>query len=506
MVRLVFRLYTQVRRTICIARSLWPPPEFLWLRPPPGIVHHLSVPAGMLTLEPFSEDLGRSTVQPARGSRQSASFAPFYGFGRPLTRTHMSDSLVRVSRRVEWGARWPTPRAPAGATRARPRRSKATSSGHRDDDPLGGIIRPAWSPLGLRCRSTPRSRRADARRPAIMTEAHRRPHPLPSPTISSTFDSLFSKSFSSFLKAFDGIYRLYLGCIPKQPDSPTTPAARQGPGTTGCHPLWPHSMGLAPSVAEDASADYTNGRKAADSHTGLFPFAATRGILRCSHLTWGRIRARPPGHGGNCRQGSFFRARASTRLRATQGQGGRSHHCRAGRPLGAKCFSANLARGGQDDHLLAPTTHRRTRPPGGSRARGYRLPFGRVGPPRPSFLSFAWHRSPESGCSWCSPPTAAGSLTLSPPGAGSLTLVAGIRRALRLAAPAAAGGIVVQLARWVAPLRESTMILPQVHLRKPLLRLLLPLNDKVQWTSRNASGGRTANAAADPTLHRPFNR
>ncbi|KAL0641423.1 hypothetical protein Bca4012_103625 [Brassica carinata] len=40
--------------------SLRPPPEFLWLRPP-GIVHHLSVPTGMLTLEPFSEDQGRSS-------------------------------------------------------------------------------------------------------------------------------------------------------------------------------------------------------------------------------------------------------------------------------------------------------------------------------------------------------------------------------------------------------------------------------------------------------------
>ncbi|KAL0697220.1 hypothetical protein Bca4012_064400 [Brassica carinata] len=35
--------------------------SFLWLRPP-GIVHHLSVPTGMLTLEPFSEDQGRSVV------------------------------------------------------------------------------------------------------------------------------------------------------------------------------------------------------------------------------------------------------------------------------------------------------------------------------------------------------------------------------------------------------------------------------------------------------------
>ncbi|KAI7988764.1 hypothetical protein LOK49_LG13G00030 [Camellia lanceoleosa] len=44
----------------------------------------------MLALEPFSEDQGRSTVQPARGiPSKSASFA-LYGFTfRLLTRTHV---------------------------------------------------------------------------------------------------------------------------------------------------------------------------------------------------------------------------------------------------------------------------------------------------------------------------------------------------------------------------------------------------------------------------------
>ncbi|KAH7663402.1 hypothetical protein IHE45_14G052300 [Dioscorea alata] len=35
-----------------------------------------------------------------------------------------------------------------------------------------------------------------------------------------------------------------------------------------------------------------------------------------------------------------------------------------------------------------------------------------------------------------------------------------------------------------------------------LLRLLLPLNDKVQWTSRDVAGGETAPVAAIRTLHR----
>src|SRR4051812_187108 len=35
-----------------------------------------------------------------------------------------------------------------------------------------------------------------------------------------------------------------------------------------------------------------------------------------------------------------------------------------------------------------------------------------------------------------------------------------------------------------------------------LLRLLLPLNDKVQWTSRDVGGGEPAPVAAIRTLHR----
>lgn len=35
-----------------------------------------------------------------------------------------------------------------------------------------------------------------------------------------------------------------------------------------------------------------------------------------------------------------------------------------------------------------------------------------------------------------------------------------------------------------------------------LLRLLLPLNDKVQWTSRDVAGSETAHVASIRTLHR----
>ncbi|KAL0641443.1 hypothetical protein Bca4012_103231 [Brassica carinata] len=66
MVRLVFRPIPKSDERFARQYRCGPPPEFLWLRPP-GIVHHLSVPTGMLTLEPFSEDQGRSVVHPLLG-------------------------------------------------------------------------------------------------------------------------------------------------------------------------------------------------------------------------------------------------------------------------------------------------------------------------------------------------------------------------------------------------------------------------------------------------------
>ncbi|KAL0797269.1 hypothetical protein Bca101_068646 [Brassica carinata] len=87
MVRLVFRPYTQVRRTICTSVSLRASTRVSSGFARSGIVHHLSVPTGMLTLEPFSEDQGRSVVHP-RGILPISFLTP-YGFTHPLTRTHV---------------------------------------------------------------------------------------------------------------------------------------------------------------------------------------------------------------------------------------------------------------------------------------------------------------------------------------------------------------------------------------------------------------------------------
>ncbi|CAL9118615.1 unnamed protein product [Musa acuminata var. zebrina] len=168
MVRLVFRPYTQVRRTICTSVSLrastrvssgfaslrhsspsfgsrhacsnsnpsqkigvgrrcnpsreFPPVSFLvpsefpLASPRSGIVHHLSGPdmhAPTRTLHRRSGSAGGAT--PRESSRPLASLC-LPGF-RTRRLARMSDSLVRVSRRVGWGAHWPMPRSrvyPAG--------------------------------------------------------------------------------------------------------------------------------------------------------------------------------------------------------------------------------------------------------------------------------------------------------------------------------------------------------------------------------------------------------
>ncbi|KAG9438808.1 hypothetical protein H6P81_021213 [Aristolochia fimbriata] len=176
-----------------------PPPEFLLASPPPGIVHHLSVPAGMLTLEPFSEDLGRSTVQPARGSRQSASFAPLRVWSPADSHTHVR-LLVRVSRRVEWGARWPTPRAP-GCHEGTPAEVAPTLLGHRDDDPLAGSSARLGRPRGLAAGRRLKSKGGPLAVPDNDRRASPPPPSLPSRQFQALFDS-FSKSFSSFPQGY----------------------------------------------------------------------------------------------------------------------------------------------------------------------------------------------------------------------------------------------------------------------------------------------------------------
>ena len=69
----------------------------------------------MLQLEPFTEDLGRPTVRPPLKGRGVEARAHHFPCAFWVSHTHrlarISDSLVRVSRRVGWGAHGPLPEA-----------------------------------------------------------------------------------------------------------------------------------------------------------------------------------------------------------------------------------------------------------------------------------------------------------------------------------------------------------------------------------------------------------
>ncbi|KAG9444577.1 hypothetical protein H6P81_015917 [Aristolochia fimbriata] len=60
----------------------------------------------------------------------------------------MSDSLVDVSRRVEWGARWPTPRA-RKFREGMSMRARATLLGHGDDGPSTIGLSPSLAPHSM---------------------------------------------------------------------------------------------------------------------------------------------------------------------------------------------------------------------------------------------------------------------------------------------------------------------------------------------------------------------
>uniref|UniRef100_A0A0R0GH08 Uncharacterized protein n=1 Tax=Glycine max TaxID=3847 RepID=A0A0R0GH08_SOYBN len=192
----------------------------------------------------------------------------------------MSDSLVRVSRRAEWGAHRPTP----GARSAEARQGRALPS------TIAMMTSPrAYHSPGLGHHRNPRrsmsrvDRRTGSHR-STSDRTHRRPPSASLPTISSTLDSLFKVLFifpSRYLFAI-GLSPVFSlgrnlppdwGCIPKQPDSPTAPRVRQGPGTTGLSPsLAPPSRGLGPGPPLRTLLQTTiRTPRATDFHGGLFP-------------------------------------------------------------------------------------------------------------------------------------------------------------------------------------------------------------------------------------------
>lgn len=204
----------------------------------------------------------------------------------------MSDSLVRVSRRAEWGARRPTPGArgcrstPCGA-RCQPRSQRRRLRERIVSPGLGRRHNPH--------RSTPRVDRRTGSSPFHIRPGRiASPHPLPSRQFQALFDSLFKVLFifpSRYLFAI-GLSPVFslgrnlppdLGCIPKQPDSQTAPRGATGSGRDGALTLSgaPFLGTWARSAAEDASPDYNSNVGDARFSSWALPgsLAVTKGIL-----------------------------------------------------------------------------------------------------------------------------------------------------------------------------------------------------------------------------------
>lgn len=204
----------------------------------------------------------------------------------------MSDSLVRVSRRAEWGAHWPVPRArrcrsTPEARAASHNRGEGVSTSFYDCPGFGLCPNPH--------RSTPRvDRRTGCRRSTSDRGASPAPIRFPPDNFKHSL-TLFSKSLfifpSRYLFAI-GLSPIFSlgrnlppdwGCIPKQPDSPTAPRGATGSGHDGALTLSgaPFQGTWARSAAEDASPDYNSNGEAARFSSWAIPgsLAVTKGIL-----------------------------------------------------------------------------------------------------------------------------------------------------------------------------------------------------------------------------------
>lgn len=292
MVRLVFRPYTQVRRTICTSVSLRTSTR---------------VSSGFAPLRHSS---------PSFGSRQACSHSnpsQKIKVGRRCTPqgdpTSQLPCALRVYSPVDshtcqtpWSVFQDGPDGePTGRCQehagAKARRDGACCQPrsrrrrlHRLDRGLGFVRH--RNPH----RSVPRADRRTGETPFHIRPRHiASPHPLPSRQFQALFDSLFKVLFifpSRYLFAI-GLSPVFslgrnlppsLGCIPKQPDSSTAPRGTTGSGHDGALTLSgaPFQGTWARSAAEDASPDYNSDRR----RDGRFSswalpgsLAVTKGIL-----------------------------------------------------------------------------------------------------------------------------------------------------------------------------------------------------------------------------------
>lgn len=136
----------------------------------------------MLTLEPFSEDQGRSAVHPSRGIPPISFLAPC-GFTHPLTRTH-----VRLLGPCFKTGRMRCPQAGAGSAQVPKHALTARAANHDRRDGISAGISTARALAAAPIRTGPRPESIGGPALAVPhpTGTHRRPPFASLPTISST--------------------------------------------------------------------------------------------------------------------------------------------------------------------------------------------------------------------------------------------------------------------------------------------------------------------------------
>uniref|UniRef100_A0A6N2N5W2 Senescence-associated protein n=3 Tax=Salix viminalis TaxID=40686 RepID=A0A6N2N5W2_SALVM len=278
-----------------------PPPEFPLASPRSGIVHHLSGPdrhALTRTLLRRSRSVGGATLE----GIPLVSFLAPYGFTCPLTRTH-----VRLLGPCFKTGRMGSPQADARSAHST---IAATASPQ------------AFQRPGLRPPPRSASVHAPSRSADRLSPFHIRPGASPAPIHFPPDNfkhslTLFSKSFSSFPRgtcllsvsrpylALDGIYRPIGAAFPNNPTRRQRLVVRQGPVTTGLSPSpAPPSRGLGPGPPLRTLLQTTiRTPRAPDSQAGHFPvrspllgesLASLKANARGSGRSRGRqARARP---------------------------------------------------------------------------------------------------------------------------------------------------------------------------------------------------------------------
>ena len=235
----------------------------------------------MLTLEPFSEDQGRSVVHPAGGIPPISFLAP-YGFNHPLTRTH-----VRLLGPCFKTGRMGCPQAGARSAQMPKHAITARAAHHDQGDGVSTRISTARALAAALIRTGPRPESIGGpARHRSTSDRGASPAPIRFPPDNFKHSlTLFSKSFSSFPRgtcllsvsrpylALDGIYRPIRAAFPNNPTRRQRLVVRQGPGTTGLSPsLAPPSRGLGPGPSLRTLLQTTiRTARPPDSQAGLFP-------------------------------------------------------------------------------------------------------------------------------------------------------------------------------------------------------------------------------------------